>query len=37
MERGFIKAEVYKYDDLKELLTEAAVKAAGQRHNLIIM
>lgn len=30
MERGFIKAEVYKYDDLKELLTEAAVKAAGK-------
>lgn len=30
MERGFICAETYKYDDIKELGTEAAVKAAGK-------
>jgi obg-like ATPase 1 len=29
-ERGFIMAEVMKYDDLKELGTENAVKAAGK-------
>ena len=29
MERGFIKAEVYKYEDLVELKTEAGVKAGG--------
>lgn len=29
-ERGFIMAEVMKYDDLHELETEAAVKAAGK-------
>ncbi|KAJ7541242.1 hypothetical protein O6H91_10G051000 [Diphasiastrum complanatum] len=29
-ERGFICAEVMKFDDLKELGTEAAVKAAGK-------
>lgn len=30
MERGFIKAEVYQYDDLVEHKTEGAVKAAGR-------
>jgi len=30
MERGFIKAEVMKYDDFKEHGTEALVKAAGK-------
>lgn len=30
MERGFICAEVMKYDELKELGTEGAVKAAGK-------
>ena len=30
-ERGFICAEVMKFDELKELGTEAAVKAAGAR------
>lgn len=30
MERGFIKAEVYKYEDLVELKTEAGVKAGGK-------
>lgn len=30
MERGFIKAEVYKYNDLVESKTEAGVKAAGK-------
>lgn len=30
MERGFIKAEVYKYDDLVEHKTENAVKGAGK-------
>lgn len=30
MERGFIKAEVYKYDDLVEHKSENAVKAAGK-------
>jgi len=30
MERGFIKAEVYKYDDIVEHKSEAAVKAAGR-------
>jgi len=30
MERGFIKAEVYLYDDIVEHKTEAAVKAAGR-------
>lgn len=29
-ERGFIAAEVMKYDDLKELGSEQAVKAAGK-------
>ncbi|NLM00916.1 MAG: redox-regulated ATPase YchF [Treponema sp.] len=29
-ERGFIKAEIYKYDDLVEYGTEAAIKAAGK-------
>ena len=29
MERGFIKAEVYKYDDIVEHKSESAVKAAG--------
>jgi obg-like ATPase 1 len=29
-ERGFICAEVFSYDDLKELGTEPAVKAAGR-------
>ncbi len=29
-ERGFICAEVMHYDELKELGTEAAVKAAGK-------
>ena len=29
-ERGFIKAEVYHYDDLMELKSEAAVKEAGK-------
>lgn len=29
-ERGFICAEVMSFDDLKELKTEAAVKAAGK-------
>lgn len=29
-ERGFIMAEIMKYDDLKELGTESAVKAAGK-------
>lgn len=29
-ERGFIAAEVQKYNDLKELGSEAAVKAAGK-------
>jgi obg-like ATPase 1 len=29
-ERGFIMAEVMKYDDLKEAGTDAAVKAAGR-------
>ncbi len=30
MERGFIRAECYHYDDLKEHRTEKAVKAAGR-------
>ena len=30
MERGFIKAEVYLYDDIVEHKTEAGVKAAGK-------
>ena len=30
MERGFIKAEVYLYDDIVEHKTEGAVKAAGK-------
>ena len=30
MERGFIKAEVYKYEDLVEHKTESGVKAAGK-------
>ena len=29
-EKGFIKAEVYSVDDLRELKTEAAIKAAGK-------
>ena len=29
-QRGFIAAEVMKYDDLKELGSEQAVKAAGK-------
>lgn len=29
-ERGFICAEVMKFDELKELKTESAVKAAGK-------
>jgi len=29
-ERGFIRAEVYTLDDLKQLKTEAAIKAAGK-------
>lgn len=29
-ERGFIMAEIMKYDDLKEAGTDAAVKAAGK-------
>lgn len=29
-EKGFICAEVYKFDDFKELKTEAAIKAAGK-------
>ncbi|KAI8866683.1 GTP-binding protein YchF [Ramicandelaber brevisporus] len=31
-ERGFIMAETYKFDDLKELGSESAVKAAGKYH-----
>ena len=30
IERGFIRAEIYRPDDLKELGTEAALKAAGR-------
>lgn len=34
MERGFIKAEVYKYEDIVEHKSEAAVKAAGESLSL---
>ena len=30
IERGFIRAEIYRTDDLKEAKTEAALKAQGK-------
>jgi hypothetical protein len=32
MEKGFIRLEVIKYDDLMELGSEAAVAKAGKKH-----
>eukprot|EP00453_Perkinsus_chesapeaki_P003681 CAMPEP_0185923736 /NCGR_PEP_ID=MMETSP0924C-20121207/11541_1 /TAXON_ID=321610 /ORGANISM="Perkinsus chesapeaki, Strain ATCC PRA-65" /LENGTH=57 /DNA_ID=CAMNT_0028657701 /DNA_START=1 /DNA_END=174 /DNA_ORIENTATION=+ len=32
MERGFICAETYRYEDIRELGDESAVKSAGKLH-----